>query len=243
MHWHSITLERVRVFPIKLSRLISLVGALVLFTTFLVKEELRDHQKDLLADIQAAQAQYAEDQRAEGIVNTIETLEFIGRTEGIDESPYDPQSPVQAKMRLVSDFRTLSESGESYRNAQSLKSALPNDAAIEKTQQAVEAIRKNIGAAMQEVSTVQKLPNDMRLTQIQSSAVEQLHQVTFQISQATPAFVDKVLTKAAQEEKARRESYERWTRLSYFLYPIGWVLTFCGGLLWPEKKEAELAPE
>jgi hypothetical protein len=242
MHWHSITLERVRVFPIKLSRLIWLVGALVLFTTFLVKEELRDHQKDLLADIQAAKAQYAEDLRAETIINTIETLEFIRRTEGIDESRYDPQSPVQAKLRLVSDYRTLSEFGESYNNAQSLESALPKDAAIEKAQQAVEAIRKNIGAAMQEVSSVQKLPDDVRLTQTQSSAVEQLHQITFEISQATPVFVSQILTKATEEENARRESYERWTRLSYLLYPVGWVLTFCGGLLWPEKREAELAP-
>src|SRR5437899_12130618 len=123
MHrWRKwITVDHMELFPLKLSRLLSLVGALVLFTTFLIKEELQDHQKDLLADIQAAQAHYAEDERASSIVNTIEDLEFIRRTEGITQAPGDPQSVVQARLQLVSDFRLLSEYGAAYKSAQSLK--------------------------------------------------------------------------------------------------------------------------
>jgi hypothetical protein len=113
-----LTVERMQFFPIKLSRLISVIGALILFTTFLVKEELKDHQRDLLVDIRTAQARYAEDQSTNTIINTIEDFEFIRRTEGIHENAYDPKSAASAKLRLVSDFRTLFEYAAANESAQ-----------------------------------------------------------------------------------------------------------------------------
>jgi hypothetical protein len=56
-------------------------------------------------------------------------------------------------------------------------------------------------------------------------------------SSILPTFVGGILKMATEEESVRRERYEFWTTLSYFLYPIGWILAFCGTLLEPEKKE------
>ena len=232
-----ITVDHMKFFPLKLSRLLTLIGALVLFTTFLIKEELKDHQKDLLADIQAAQAYYAEDERATEIVNTIEDLEVIRRTEGITQAPGDPQYAVQARPQLLSDFRLLSEYGAAYKSAQSLKLSLSKKASADKADQAIDAIRQKLGAAMEAATSLAGLPETSRLTPDQSATLKQLHELSSQLSKAVPTFVGEVLKTATEEENIRRERYEFWTTLSYFLYPIGWILAFCGSLLEPEKRE------
>ncbi len=239
--WHRwrkwITVDHMKFFPLKLSRLLSLIGALVLFSTFLIKEELKDHQKDLLADIQAAQAHYAEDERATEIVNTIQDLEVIRRTEGIARAAGDPQSVVQTRLQLLSDFRLLAEYGAAYKSAQSLKLSLSKKARADKADEAIDAIRQKLGGAMQAATPLAGLPESSGLTPDQSATIKQLHDLTSQLSQAVPTFVGEVLKKATEEENIRRERYEFWTTLSYFLYPIGWILAFCGSLLEPEKKE------
>jgi hypothetical protein len=143
LRWRKwITFKQMRVFPIKISvsRLFSLVGALILFTTFLVKEELKDHEKDLLSEIETAKARYVDDQRTNSIINLVEDLEYIRRTEGVGERRYDPHSAAQAKLRLVSDYRTLSEYGAAYSAAETLKPALPDDRQINDAEKNVEGL-------------------------------------------------------------------------------------------------------
>jgi hypothetical protein len=137
----------------------------------------------------------------------------------------------------VSDFRLLSEYGAAYKSAQSLKLFLSKKATDDKAEQAIDAIREKLGGVMEAAQPVASLPESSRLTPDQIATLKQLHDMTSQISQAVPAFVGEVLKMATEEEKTRRERYEFWTALSYFLYPIGWILAFCGGLLEPEKNE------
>jgi hypothetical protein len=93
---------------------------------------------------------------------------------------------------------------------------------------------------MKTVTPVDHLPDKARLTENQATWVENLHQMTFKLSQAVPTFIDLVLKKADGEEKLRKQRVRLWTVLSYSLYPAGWALAFCGTLLEAEKKDSDL---
>jgi hypothetical protein len=86
------------------------------------------------------------------------------------------------------------------------------------------------------------LPDTARLTKDLVTAVDKLHNLSFEVTQAVPAYIGRVRAMAKAEEETRRMWYSFCNILSYVLYPVGWLLTFRGALLEPERKE-EVATE
>jgi len=67
--------KRVKAFVQRYGRLVTLLGAFIVFGTFVVKEALRDRAKDLLTDIRAAEGAYERRAQYDSLMATMFVIE------------------------------------------------------------------------------------------------------------------------------------------------------------------------
>jgi hypothetical protein len=221
------------------ARVISLSGAFILFTTFLVKEEVRDYQKDLLGDIQTARSTYSASRNTSEVINTELQLEYLRQFPTPQPLPSgSPETNDQARARLASDLNSLASFGASYQDAYQLRLLLrrPSKTVVD-AEKEVNRARSAVTAAMRDTGGLNDKTENRPLTSDQRLALGALHTATFNVSQRIPTYVQAVLHEADDEARLRRRYYDLCSELSYVLYPIGWILTFVGGLSQGTKEQ------
>jgi hypothetical protein len=153
--WAARIDSRLKQFCQKHSRGLTLLGAFVVFATYVSKEALRDRARDLLAEIRTAQASYVQREQYESLAATMFLLE--------EEKHYLP--PPKVMSRGKNDRLTFGQLRESLRpemgvqgdfqplldNATFLTAALPFSPELNESHRKVVDLHLELAGAMGEV--------------------------------------------------------------------------------------------
>jgi hypothetical protein len=218
------------------TKLLPLAGALVLFVTYVVKEGLEQTAKDQASEIAISQVRYW--QTAYYIDEMTAIMTHERRDSGLSGASSSFGDDVASAWWGVD--RSLDElNGDSVKEFESatlLLRNLPNDSEANKDHDAatlaLEKLR-SISARADEVfgdfserdSTTKKATRDqLALSDEAETDLAQWHD-------AMRAFIPRVIAEAeTQQEKSERRS-EVFSKFSYFLFGIGWIIAFAGKLL------------
>ena len=238
-----IAVEPIQLFPIKIGRLLSLIGAAILFTVFLLREDLGEHEKDLLTQIQAGQARYGEDEGNNLLQRSIRNAKLDPDASSAGDTPLEKGTVGEATPRIEWSLAVLEEQQEEYEAAKRLRYALPADPVIEHQEGSIEALVKKAPSVLLRMSAVPHFPDEKQLTQADLEEVRALQALAVDMANAVPAYGLKVVENANAVEKRREDLRSFFNVLGWVLYPVGWLLTFGGALLEPEKQEKESLSE
>jgi hypothetical protein len=229
----------------KHSRLLTLLGALIVFTTFVVKEGMREHLKSVVDSLELADGIFA--LREDNAINhsaIIEVRQIAGSISSrLREKPRSQEimgAFVLADERtyLVTDRLTRIE--ESIRNIRQLVGVLPRDPDLSgKLSSHEETLKKLSG----EDDSLKWPMNNFLMASLSSNVEEQrkatdamgvriydLKSQTENLEKAVAALASHALNVSETFRDSTERSYKRYSIASYILYAIGWAFGLVGRL-------------
>jgi hypothetical protein len=234
--------SRIKAFLLRRDKLLTVIGAIIVFSTFLVREAAREHLKEVADSLSATQNAYLLSQNMVNVVGLEDTstaLEVAAASRkllaNIDKIPVEdgfrPFLPLIAKM-LPLIPRWLGEVAFNLDQLSVLATKLKNhdtlNARLDREQKRIEQLR----------DYYDKMPS-MTPAEIMDRKNEE--QIVKAWSELEPAFntfrefakeYSALQTDIIREAREEKESAERWytrcTWASYILYSIGWGLGLVG---------------
>jgi hypothetical protein len=217
----------------KHGRLLTILGALIVFVTFLVKEGKRDELKELVQSLDAAQSLFEIRQENHDISRDV--AELLGRIPGPVklERKFPAVEEIEEMIGRHSFHYTSSLS-----NLRELLAKFPNPAdlaALNSLQERADSLDANRKDAMTAIEDAKPIPggllrNALVLMAVPIALGEHLLSQDEQLESDITAFTKGAL-KHADEFKAKQERiYKSYTWLSYLLYFVGWTLGLIGKL-------------
>lgn len=230
----------------------TLLGAAVVFMTFVAKEGVRDRLKDTIGSFESAQRAFELRDQNRNLLTMM--TDVRSRIVGIEER----LSP--AKVRVNNNIPYWSDSVESVRkelqlteqllgNLASLNGNLPRD----KERDSAEAECKRLAAettgiylsAVKAITDVtdrikvanRRLKREEELS-IQASVLRYINAQT-NVALKVASFGTNVLQEAPKYLEEKERGYSRWTVASYFLYVLGWGLALLGKVYGVELANGE----
>jgi hypothetical protein len=228
-------------------KILSLLGATVIFGTFLTKDLERDGLKDLVDSIDAAENAYIIRSHTQDSLEEIHrfekkfaefrehpTLSKSGFSGGGSSSFTASLDGIWWTLKYSDELESSTE--ELFDNVARLANKLPN---AEDTRKQLRIIRdkmddfrrgwNNVSAA------ARKLPSAANSNQ---AALEQLDRTindltsnAFDLSESVAGIGNNILREAERERVAAERRYAQWNVCFYSLYVFGWVLGCIGVLL------------
>jgi len=221
------------------------LGALIVFATFIVRDVKRDHVRDVADSIRAAQGIFSVRREIESVQE-----QLTAATDDIGKIEADP------RLKQHPDLNIISRIPRAAASAQSVAESIDNmDVLLEELPEAeetkgkipqllqeaawafqpmlgvitlIEAAKGTTPGAEEWVTTMKTMLSSL------SEAEKRLSQVSKDISSFSPVLLEAETTALRNAKR----SYDFYNRLTYVLYPLGWVLALFGRL-----HEAEVPTE
>ena len=233
--------SRITGFVRRRGKLLSFFGALIVFSTFVVKEGMREYLKNVIDSLDLAQGIFAV--RKDNSVTHSQLVLLAGNMteiEGLlkhvngnrsrnllnvamwEEQVVTPRiASIDSSLRGIEQFiQTLPHNKDLAARLLSAQKRLAKDTSLN---------RDNVGKTRKwlDVGTNRDDPMELLITKLTVDTLEiessALNDFTTSISEDAQ--------KAAESYRASVElRYERYSRLSYFLYTLGWTLGLAGRL-------------
>ena len=212
------------------SRILGIVGAIVVFLTFIVKEGLVDRWKGAVSAVDTAEYGF----RSTGLV-----IELLRRTDGIANSLErieDPKHGMNADTRLAEERINWTAGEQSLAIAEELLSKLGEIEGHEATlvqSSRDEGVRYDHSIR----EAAQRLGSDPDPVMLASEMLPlTLQGMHYEQSVAVAVKAAREVAVTRKEEAKRSLSFSNW--LSYLLYTLGWSIGLAGQLFGPRKKSS-----
>jgi hypothetical protein len=209
-------------------RSLSLLGALIVFTTFIVKDAIRDHAKDLVDSIDSAESAYRS-----GIDLTLVSKEIIDtelRIDHLSEGQSAVPSFQKEHVQVATDI--LTNTSLYLDKLEALNRLLPENqqdqTSIESAEQTLKEDQAQINDLFDKARQPSVLKSDTADDERSLSQIES--RLWFQYWQARP-LGDKLARKAEATKNDREARYRSITIASYGLYTLGWGLALFARIL------------
>jgi hypothetical protein len=250
------TKKRLRDFLSKNKHWISLVGAVIVFLTFITKEALRDQLKDTVDSVRETQTSFEIREDMNKINKNVNSVaasinEFSERRVKLS----DKQSEHIAEMMIELDDRLLEikDVGDDLAVDLSLAVALQRKTKQKTLKIESEKVRAELEQARQQCLTTIKYEQSGLHREgavwradtdeyIEGTLIDQVSASERKMG-TLKARIDPIIKTTLTDAQLYRDRYERIyslaTWLSYIFYALGWILTFIGRLF----SVGELVPE
>ena len=111
-HYRVALVEDKQSFFVRHARLLSFVGAFIVFGTFIIKDALRDTSKDLLQSLSFAQASFALRSDNNTIIDKIDQVD--SRVNSLAFHQSDPENPISKRQRQTRDMLYVGQEDNIY---------------------------------------------------------------------------------------------------------------------------------
>lgn len=242
--------KRVLVFVRKHGRIVTFLGALIVFMTFVTKDVWRERIKDSSDSLQSDSSFYVLRFDHENLQNQLSRIELQTRGKGLRLGPndhgiyYDFAFILDANARWpLYTVRTMQ-----YHLRQLFTTAKLGNKQLEEEMTRQENRWSELQAAADKLSAemydqanlglsgkpeeMDKISGDFALRTADASYAA--HSLVVEQSNLGSA----VLKEASEKHEKMEKDYQFYTKLSYFLYTIGWGLGFFGHLIGVEESAA-----
>ena len=210
-------------------RMLTFVGALIVFGTFIVKDALRDQLRELGDAIKSAEDVYLVRSDLNSVVRLL--LDLRGRIDHL--RGYSLQDAEEGTQDAVGQMMELDSLDAAWLiNSEQLLHKLPMQVQEEDHAEleSLKTKRKNIEAQFGDVMSAGSGKPQKTAAELSKLANDILRD-SFDIGQRTSILSDKVLQRAREIEATTEHRYELATWASYILYAIGWGLGLAGRLV------------
>jgi predicted component of viral defense system (DUF524 family) len=206
------------------SREIFIIGALVVFITFVVKDAVRENLKDLVDSINSAEDAYRNSTESARISKEVVDVEL--QVEEFKRAS-DPTGPVT--LTAVVAGKDVAATTESLlRNLENLNEHLPTRKDL---QPSLSEHKKNLASLVEQL---QSIDSSLHGTGEAPTTLIQLRSIESAIWREYWLYIlptgEKLLAQAESIKERRERNYKICTIVSYVLYVLGWTLAFVGHL-------------
>lgn len=225
-----------------------MLGAFLVFMTFVAKDYLRDSAKDELTVITNAKAEYAarvdHDELLQAVHDASDGKSWSDGGSGSDTSfsgdPTVAELLGNAAPAMGADF------SQGLQQTDILGMKMRDEPEVAGARSAAYQFTEKLPRARAVFNSAFILPTPnalrARASQEQKDAEKQLERATDEASKAADNYHKTTLFKANARQTAKQYEYERFTLWSWFLFAFGWAVTLLGKMLEPECAPKD-APE
>jgi len=226
MAWTVI--NRVKSFFQKHGRLLSFVGALIVFTTFIVKDAIREHLKDLVDAVNSAEEAYRNETSIALVSKQIVDLEL--QLDSFEKAMQFHRSAVTERTMANRDAATTTKF--MLENLETLNNTLPTGATFRGRINDHKTILQKLEEGLLELDRRSQATGlyEKRTTGEEDTAKRLNNGVWAEYWLFVIPMGDKVLAEANEAKKRREIYYKACTAASYMLYALGWSLGLAGRL-------------
>jgi len=233
---------------LRLHKFLTILGTLILFLTFVVKDGLRDRVKDELAAIQAAQAEYWLEKYHEEEMEAIRrgrikrrSADAVSKSSTADHSDDTADSnptisEVKASAEPYLDKRTDLEVEDADLLFVQMSSDREAQDARQKAYSEMEKLHKLRDNVQLEFQSIPPDADKVPATQKQRDLVGSLAAQWDTSDAAAKQYVEKTITHAESLQASRQHRYDLFTKWSYVLYTVGAIVILAGKLI---EREAD----
>ena len=217
----------------------TLLGALLVFITFYVKDLKREELKDFVDSLSSAETSYLIRSDIQSINDRLSrTFDIKPEKGSLDAANLDSGAWVVNMNGTLSNLDTLLDAeGDDADPAQE-----PSSSALRKR---LKELADQYNARIDSIAALPDAPAGMKDVAPSSIAVELMRGIARTIDDAKNlsdeirSFKDEVFKKANKLEEDKTKAYHRFTVLSTVLYSTGWLIGLLGQFLGAELTEAE----
>lgn len=222
-------------------RVLSLVGGLIVFLTFVVKDGVREHLKDFGDAIDRAQttaALHGDNQRMMATIQNIYQRVRYPADQQEDRDLIASRDPYQVYLVVL---RVRRQSMDSLDTIRPLVEILPRQI---NHANALAELDNRLKCFDQSMSTFEEsLPHDVSnvgptVPKEQIPTLSNLNREASRLSHSASQLAKDVMNDAEHTQKNTTWWYRLWTIASYFLYTLGWGITIVGAWSGVEVKGA-----
>jgi len=222
----------IRSFVSRHTRLLELLGLLVVFITFVIKDGIRDQLKDRVSTLAASEVSFLISSEISTVSHKIDELKPMGFI------PTETGAVVPTGIGAIDEIKRLKDSVSVYTSRTgSLIDALPNNDALEKR---MSGINKRAGDFDFEAATIEA--KEGRGSPSTNGIVPLNTLLTLGKGQRIQSEIDEfqweVFDAADKAAKAAEGRYKVATWTSWLFYGVGWFLTATARLLGVKGIEA-----
>jgi hypothetical protein len=218
--------------------LVTFIGAIIIFFTFIIKEGLREQLKDLVNSTDAAQATFLI--RAENHRTWREVIDLRDAfTEVWSQQPNSETSVKAIDARLETILSSLYQYHFSLQNAASLLERLPKRSRRGSAQvfnvaaSGLRNLEKQVESFRQKIKTGQISDSD------QNQTATEIADSTSNLGKTIRTLEESTFEEAMHEKEVQESHFKIYTWTSYFLYALGWGLGLTARLLNEDRSEVE----
>jgi ABC-type transporter Mla subunit MlaD len=217
--------SRFRLFLKRHRQSLSLVGALIVFSTFVIKDAIRQDVKDTVDSLQAAEDVFVTRSENQAAAMTLASIKayvenLSNKTDSALDYLDDELSGVQEM--VLQGKRNLD-------NLKRMIDKLPGTNAP--LISSLHKLEGNYDAVFESTKTVsQGVADGLIRMERRAERIAAVGNQTSDLLIEIQTFADKVIETSDEVRKAEERKYRRYTMLSYFLYAIGWSLALFGRL-------------
>jgi len=233
---------------LRLNKFLTILGTLIVFLTFVVRDGLRDHVKDQLAAIQGAQADYWSEKYHEEEMEAIRRGKIKRRSaDPVSKVPAAEQNddpadsnPTISEVKAAADPYLDKRTDLEVENADLLFDQMSDDREAQAARDQAYSEMKKLNQLRQNVELeFQFIPPDadqIPATPKQRELVDSLVTQWDASDGAAKDYVEKAITHAESLQASRQHRYELFTKWSYVLYTVGAVVILAGKVI---EREAD----
>jgi hypothetical protein len=197
------------------------LGALIVFVTFVVKEGLRDRGKDLLASVESAQTTFVMRSDVEDLRLQLRSLQRSIRTTGGESMEVERYNTI-----AQAQFWVQHGLSASLDNTSRLLQRLPNNqrdtAQLKDFRQRLDKLREAHDAPPAD------LDNPSHISEQEISRQLKIGSDLGRLSTQVRIFERQVLEQAERLAEKEEQKYNLYTLLSYGFFSLGWGLALMG---------------
>ena len=228
---------------LRLHKFLTILGTLIVFLTFVVKDGLRDRVKDELAAIQAAQTEYWSEKYHEEEMDAIRRgrikrrpADLVGKSSSAEhgDDTSAASNPTVLEVKTAAEPYLDNRTDLEIQDADLLFLQLRNDREAQEARQKAYSEMEKLHKLREDVQLqFQSIPPDdekIPATREQRDLVDSLATQWDASDGAAKQYVETAIGRAESLQASRQQRYELFTRWSYVLYTVGAVVIFAGKL-------------
>ena len=223
-------------------QLLTVIGALIVFLTFIVNEVLRERLRDVATSITSAQNLLAIHDDIRGTRHQLQSILVM----------LNSKHPQSEKTRVASYYLFMSEKfgflNDAVRNGSTnldrlspLIRAIPDNGRIEVEVKSLKQEGQTLSKKVNEIwANIYPPPPASDPGFVITRSLTELEEFNKHLDECfepignwtikANRMVGEILTKAEQTRDQAERNYKIYTRASYFLYTLGWILALIGKL-------------
>jgi hypothetical protein len=210
----------------KHDRLLSILGTIIVFATFMIREGYREDLKDLASSIAEAQTMYTVQKQHHDIEDTLDALSLtinrLNEREAVrvSEKDNDHQKFIRHVQQSAVQQSEGEVNGHQAIRLHSFNVTLHDLYALAQKLESRQDLSRLVNNALNEwLKTVRAM--DSQSTLEREMALRRIFEVVDDC-------YSKIMAEAGVERDHAQTSYGRWTKISYGLYGVGTLLTLVG---------------